>query len=74
MTSEEELCRWAYIRAMRVNSVRQALNTFGRAIYLGENAQGRPSPFQRFVLSRVDMHVAGRVIRSIIYCNGIAVA
>jgi len=74
MTAEEDLCRWAYMKAMRITSVRRALKNDGRAVYLDENAYGRPSPFRRFVLSRVDLHVAGQSIRSMVYCNGIAVS
>ena len=74
MTAEEELCRWAYMKAMRIKSVRQALNDAGRAVYHDDNALGRPSPFHRFVLSRVDLHSAGKAMRSIVYCNGFAVS
>ena len=74
MTAEEELCRWAYMKAMRIKSVRQALNDAGRAIFMDDNAQGRPSPFHRFVLSRVELRLAGQAMRSIVYCNGFAVS
>jgi len=74
MSAEEELCRWAFAKAMRIPSVCKALNDAGRAIYHDDNALGRPSPFHRFVLSRVDLQVDGRAMRSIVYCNGIAVS
>ncbi len=74
MTSEEDLCRWAYMKAMRIAGLRRALKDAGRAVYLDADALDRRAPFRRFVLSRVELHIAGRAVGSIVYCNGFAVS
>ena len=70
---QEETCRWAYARAMRLKSVRKALNELGRAVYFDPDGAVL-SGEGRFVLSRVDFHTQGDIPRRIIYCNGVCVA
>jgi len=70
---QEEACRWAYARAIRLESVRKALSELGRAIYFDPEGAVL-SGEGRFVLSRVELRAAGEAIRAIIYCNGVCVA
>ncbi|ESQ73976.1 hypothetical protein [Asticcacaulis sp. AC402] len=74
MSKTEEVCRWAYARAMRLDHIRQALENYGRAVFfddgLGE-PEVLPVPY-RFVLSRVEMSAATG--HALTYCNGVQVA
>ena len=72
--AHEEACRWAYARAIRLKSIRKALNELGRAIYFDPEGAVL-SGEGRFVLSRVELRAAaGEAMRAIIYCNGVCVA
>jgi len=69
----EEACRWAYAKAMRLDDIRDALTRFGRAVYC-DPCGAVLSAQNRYVLSRVDVHGHNGEMRSIVYCNGVAVA
>ena len=76
MSLTEKTCRWAYAKAMQIESVRKSLAEFGRAIYLEDGSDSDmvlPSG-QRFVLSRVEMSTPGFAPHSLVYCNGVCVA
>lgn len=66
MSRTEQNCRWAYTKAMRIESVRHALSTLGRAVYLDHDSFD-PA---RYVLSRVS---TGADL-ALVYCNGVCVA
>lgn len=66
MSRTEQHCRWAYAKAMRIESVRHALDTLGRAVYLDTDGF---DPV-RYVLSRV----SARADQALVYCNGVCVA
>ncbi|EGF93681.1 hypothetical protein ABI_21230 [Asticcacaulis biprosthecium C19] len=74
MSMTEEICRWAYAKAMRLEHIRQALEDYGRAVFIDdglEDTEILPVP-HRFVLSRVDIsHASGHPLT---YCNGVRVA
>ncbi len=66
MSRIEQNCRWAYARAMRIDSVRDTLDVLGRAVYLDTDGFD-PA---RYVLSRV----TASPDRALVYCNGVHVA
>ena len=73
MSAYEEACRWAYAKAMRLDDIRDALERFGRVVYLDPYGAVLSAQNQ-FVLSRVDVRGHNGNTRSIVYCNGVAVA
>ncbi|WP_443750130.1 hypothetical protein [Asticcacaulis solisilvae] len=73
VSAYEEACQWAYAKAMLLDDIRDALERFGRAVY--RDPYGAVLSAQnQFVLSRVDVHGHDGNMRSIVYCNGVAVA
>jgi hypothetical protein len=75
MTIQEDACRWAYAKAMRIDSVRDTLHALGRAVYTDiDGDTALPALPDRYILSRVPLRASGRAIRYVTYCNGVHVA
>ncbi len=72
LSANEEICRWAYAKAMRLDEIRKALRDVGRAVYLDPDTAVL-SAQNRFVLWRVDMHADDKAAHSLVYCNGVCV-
>ncbi len=74
MSITEDTCRWAYMKAMRNDSIRLALYNCGRAVFIDSSLISEFLPAgNRFVLSLVKMSHGGNGTRTLVYCNGVCV-
>jgi hypothetical protein len=74
-TTQEDTCRGAYAKAMRIDSIRDTLQALGRAVYVDiDGGNALLSLPDRYIFSRVRVRASGRGIRYVTYCNGVCVA